>query len=122
MNDKFYIIYVCTSGYPTPKLICPENMIVELHPNETLETNVKIKRPKTDVNWERDVLTEPFWAKKDMLALKVGKTNITYIAKHPISKLTSSCNFSINVLGKHIHGENLFPFIFIIFIKIILCI
>ncbi|XP_065087472.1 uncharacterized protein LOC135709178 [Ochlerotatus camptorhynchus] len=85
--------------YPQPKLTCPTSVNVELHPNETDQTAVKLRRPKTDVSWERDIVVEPFWAKKDVLLLPLGPVNISYTAKHPVSKLTSSCTFVVNVMA-----------------------
>nr|XP_029726132.1 uncharacterized protein LOC109432373 [Aedes albopictus] len=85
--------------YPQPKLTCPTSVNVELHPNETDHTAVKLRRPQTDVNWERDIVVEPYWAKKDVLQLPLGSINISYTAKHPVSKLTSSCTFVVNVMA-----------------------
>ncbi|XP_062552404.1 uncharacterized protein LOC134217619 [Armigeres subalbatus] len=85
--------------YPQPKLTCPTSVNVELHPNETDHTTVKLRRPKTDVSWERDIVVEPYWAKKDVLQLPLGSVNISYTAKHPVSKLTSSCTFVVNVMA-----------------------
>ncbi|XP_055619958.1 uncharacterized protein LOC129764668 [Toxorhynchites rutilus septentrionalis] len=84
--------------YPQPKLTCPPSKRVELHPNDTDHTTVKLHRPKTDVSWERDIVAEPFWAKKDTLQLPLGAINISYTAKHPVSKLTASCTFTVNVM------------------------
>lgn len=62
---------------------------------------MKLHRPKTDVSWERDIVAEPFWAKKDVLQLPLGAINISYTAKHPVSKLTASCTFTVTVMGKY---------------------
>ncbi|XP_021695533.1 uncharacterized protein LOC5579875 isoform X2 [Aedes aegypti] len=85
--------------YPQPKLTCPTSVNVELHPNDTDHTAVKLRRPKTDVSWDRDIVVEPYWAKKDVLELPLGSINISYTAKHPVSKLTSSCTFVVNVMA-----------------------
>uniref|UniRef100_A0A182MC95 HYR domain-containing protein n=1 Tax=Anopheles culicifacies TaxID=139723 RepID=A0A182MC95_9DIPT len=84
--------------YPQPKLLCPTSVNVELHPNETETTTVRLRRPETDVSWERDVQVEPFWVKKDSFSLPLGSLNVSYSAKHPVSKLHTECNFLINVL------------------------
>ncbi|XP_055531345.1 uncharacterized protein LOC129722123 isoform X2 [Wyeomyia smithii] len=84
--------------FPQPRLACPTSVNVELHPNDTDVTLVKLRRPKTDVSWERDIVAEPFWAKKDTLQLPLGSINISYTAKHPVSKLTTSCTFAVNVI------------------------
>ncbi|XP_055612375.1 uncharacterized protein LOC129758780 [Uranotaenia lowii] len=85
--------------YPQPRLTCPTSVNVELHPNETSQTAVKLRRPKTDVSWDRDIVAEPFWAKRDLLQLPLGETNISYTAKHPVSKLTASCSFTVHVMA-----------------------
>ncbi|XP_058832942.1 uncharacterized protein LOC131690887 [Topomyia yanbarensis] len=85
--------------YPQPRLTCPTSVNVELHPNETDATTVKLRRPKTDVSWDRDIVAEPYWAKKDVLQLPLGSINISYSAKHPVSKLTTSCTFAVNVIA-----------------------
>lgn len=85
--------------YPQPRLTCPSGVNVELHPNDTDHTTVKLRRPKTDVSWDRDVVAEPYWAKKDVLQLPLGSINISYTAKHPVSKLTSSCTFDVKVIA-----------------------
>ncbi|XP_061501161.1 uncharacterized protein LOC1276382 isoform X2 [Anopheles gambiae] len=84
--------------YPQPKLICPSSVNVELHPNETETTTVRLRRPETDVSWERDVQVEPDWVKKDSFSLALGSLNVSYTARHPVSKLHTECNFLINVL------------------------
>ncbi|KAL9701971.1 hypothetical protein quinque_005412 [Culex quinquefasciatus] len=90
--------------YPQPKLSCPSSVNVELHPNDTDHTTVKLRRPKTDVSWERDIVVEPYWAKKDVLQLPLGSINISYTAKHPVSKLTSSCTFDVHVIDTQIYS------------------
>ncbi|XP_053687238.1 uncharacterized protein LOC128736775 [Sabethes cyaneus] len=85
--------------FPQPRLTCPTSVNVELHPNETDTTAVKLRRPKTDVSWERDIVAEPLWAKKDTLLLPLGSINISYTAKHPVSKLTTSCTFAVHVIA-----------------------
>jgi hypothetical protein len=91
---------VCVSqGYPTPRLVCPKDVRLEVPPYETT-VSYHIPRPKTDVDFARDVAVEPLWAKEGELKLKPGSRNITFTAKHPLSKLTISCAFQINVLGE----------------------
>uniref|UniRef100_A0A4Y0BIY2 Uncharacterized protein n=1 Tax=Anopheles funestus TaxID=62324 RepID=A0A4Y0BIY2_ANOFN len=84
--------------YPQPKLLCPTSVNVELHPNETETTTVRLRRPETDVSWERDVQVEPYWVKKDSFTLPLGSLNVSYTARHPVSKLHTECNFLVNVL------------------------
>lgn len=88
--------------YPTPKLICSPNQIAELPPFSDV-AEVKVPRPKTDLNIKRDVTTKPIWmkgAKNERVALGKGEFNVTYTAKHPISKLTASCTTTIYVVGR----------------------
>ncbi|ETN63590.1 hypothetical protein AND_004694 [Anopheles darlingi] len=84
--------------YPQPKLICPTSVNVELHPSDTENTTVRLRHPETDVSWERDVVVEPAWAKKDAFQLPLGSQNVSYSARHPVSKLHTDCTFTINVL------------------------
>lgn len=74
-------------------------MILELPPGKSSVT-IKNPRPKTDVNWNRDVMVTPLWAKADNLTLEIGIFNLTYTAKHPLSKVTISCSTVLTVLGK----------------------
>lgn len=87
------------SEYPTPKLICAPSVIVEIPPfSSTAE--VKIQRPKTDLSLRRDVTIKPTWIKGERVVLRTGTLNVTFTAKHPISKLTTSCTTTIYVVGK----------------------
>lgn len=88
----------CSTEYPTPRLICPPNQLLEL-PENNKKVQVKLQRPKTDVNFKRDITIKPSWIKSEKITLSSG-INITYMAKHPISKLTVSCTTSIFVIGK----------------------
>lgn len=96
--------------YPTPKLICPATVIAELPPFSNV-AEVKIPRPKTDLNMKRDVTIKPSWikARKERVALEKGELNVTFTAKHPISKLSASCSTAIYVVGEFILGAVAFP-------------
>lgn len=85
--------------YPTPRLICPPNQLLEL-PEDSNKVQVKLQKPKTDVNFKRDITIKPSWIKNEKISLGVGEFNVSYTAKHPISKLTISCTTSIFVVGK----------------------
>jgi hypothetical protein len=91
-----------STEYPTPRLICPPNQLLEL-PENGNKVQVKLQKPKTDVNFKRDITIKPSWIKSEKIALDVGVQNITFTAKHPISKLTVSCTTSIFVVGKFIN-------------------
>lgn len=89
-----------STEYPTPKLICPSNQIVELPPHSD-KVEVKLQKPKTDVNFKRDVTIKPLWIKNvDKIVLGLGVLNITYTARHPITKLTVACTTTLFVVGK----------------------
>lgn len=89
-----------STEYPTPKLICQSNQIVELPPHSD-KVEVKLQKPKSDVNFKRDVTIKPLWIKNvDKIVLGLGVLNITYIAKHPITKLTVACTTTLFVVGK----------------------
>lgn len=87
------------TGYPKPKLICPGNIVVETPPRDS-RVVMPLPRPVTDVSWDRDIRIIPNYVKGLNLVLSTGIENITYTATHPISKLSVSCSFTINVLGK----------------------
>jgi hypothetical protein len=89
-----------SAEYPTPKLLCPPNSIAELPPYSE-EVEVKVPRPKTDLNIKRDVTMKPLWIRNDRVVLKRGELNVTYTARHPISKLTTSCTTTIYVVGEY---------------------
>jgi hypothetical protein len=91
--------YFHSTEYPTPRLICPPNQLLEL-PESGNKVQVKLQKPKTDVNFKRDITIKPSWIKSEKIALDVGVQNITFTAKHPISKLTVSCTTSIFVVGE----------------------
>lgn len=93
----FYVLEIFP-GYPTPKLICHQNMFIEI-PSHQDAVELKIPKPKTDVNWIRDITVIPSWAKSEKLSLYEGILNITFTAKHPISKLKVSCSTTITTLG-----------------------
>lgn len=78
--------------------MCPGNIITELPKNKST-ARIRIAKPKTDVNWDRDVHAEPIWAKTLDFDLSIGRRNFTFTAKHPLSKLITSCNILITVLG-----------------------
>lgn len=57
-------------------------------------------KPKTDVNWDRDIVTNPIWVKNGVFELGVGVLHINYTATHPISHISLSCDFTVTVLGE----------------------
>ena len=73
-------------------------MFIEI-PSHQDAVELKTPKPKTDVNWIRDITVTPSWAKSEKLSLHEGILNITFTAKHPISKLKVSCSTTITTLG-----------------------
>lgn len=73
-------------------------MVLEIPPDNVAVT-FRTPKPKTDVNWEKNIEVFPSWAKAENVTLKTGLYNLTFTAKHPISKLTISCSTVITVLG-----------------------
>ncbi|KAG4071788.1 hypothetical protein HA402_011942 [Bradysia odoriphaga] len=84
--------------YPTPRLICPSDVIYETLPNKSFAV-IKVLKPKTDVNWDRDIVTNPIWVKNGAFELGVGVLHINYTATHPISHISLSCDFTVTVLA-----------------------
>lgn len=73
--------------------------MVEL-PASRDQVEVTVRRPKTDLNFKRDIRVHPSWIRRDKIVLGLGELNITYTAKHPLSELTTSCTTRIFVIGR----------------------
>lgn len=84
-------------GYPTPRLNCPSDVIFETLPNKSFAV-IKVLKPKADVNWDRDIMTNPIWVKNGAFELGVGVLHVNYTATHPISHISVSCDFTVTVL------------------------
>lgn len=82
--------------YPVPKLICPADIKQEIPPNDTVVV-LELQLPKTDVNVDRDLNVEPE-SIRDKSEFETGVYNVTYTARHSVSKLSISCTFTISVL------------------------
>lgn len=82
-------------------------MLVELPVGESPDgrAHVRIGRTTTDLNWERDILTEPSWAKHRDVQLPIGFTNITITATHPQSRLMTNCSFTVEIIGEFFLGK-----------------
>lgn len=104
--------------YPTPILECPPEMIAETSVHDTMGF-VKITKPKTDVNWDRDVTATPGAAKHLSMNLAVGTSNITFTARHPLSKLSVSCSFLVTVLGSTLWTNNNFTKMLVLLLAIL---
>lgn len=79
-------------------------MISETLPNKSFAV-IKLIKPNIDVNWHRDVITNPIWVKNGAFELGVGVLHINYTATHPISHISVSCDFTVTVLGEYFSRE-----------------
>ena len=86
-------------GYPKPQLKCSRDLMYEREPNRRTAT-IEIPKPISNVNWNQDITADPPWAKNITFELEIGVRNISFTARHPISKLTITCSFIITVLGR----------------------
>lgn len=64
-----------------PKLICPQNQMVEL-PASRDQVEVKVHRPKTDLNFKRDIRVHPSWIRRDEIVLGLGKLSTLTFLSH----------------------------------------
>lgn len=49
---------------------------------------------------KRDVTIRPSWMRGEKVTVKPGAFNVTFTARHPISKLTASCTTTVYVVGE----------------------
>ena len=61
---------------------------------------VTFSQPKSNMDWFRYVDSDPAWAKQLGGELLVGLNRIKFTVRSPISNLTATCNFTIQVLDK----------------------
>lgn len=83
---------------PVPFIQCPGNMAVTLGAQER-RAYVSFSQPKSNMDWFRYVESEPAWAKQLAGELDVGYNVITFRVRSPVSDLTATCNFTIEVFG-----------------------
>lgn len=86
------------SGYSKPRLECPEDVIAELPPGRD-EAFVTFDQPSTDLDWFRYVRSKPSWGTRLEANLPSGIHEITFFARHPVSKKQASCVLRIIVKG-----------------------
>lgn len=55
-------------------------------------------RPKTDIDFEKNVISSPIWIKDKEHYLEEGITNATIIAYHPVSHISVKCTFKIKIV------------------------
>lgn len=86
-------------GYRKPRLDCPSDVVAELPPGRD-EAFVTYEQPSTDLDWFRYVHSKPSWGTRLEANLKQGVHEITFYARHPISKKQASCTLKIVVEGQ----------------------
>lgn len=86
------------TGYSKPRLECPRDVVAELPPGRD-EAFVTFDQPATDLDWFRYVRSKPSWGTRLEATLQPGVHEITFFARHPISKKQASCVLRIIVKG-----------------------
>ncbi|CAK9805335.1 MATN2 [Anthophora plagiata] len=84
--------------YSKPRLECPKDVIAELPPGRD-EAFVTFDQPATDLDWFRYVRSKPSWGTRLEANLTPGVHEITFFARHPVSKKQASCVLRIIVKG-----------------------
>ncbi|XP_025154721.1 uncharacterized protein LOC105183043 isoform X2 [Harpegnathos saltator] len=84
--------------YNKPRLECPKDVVAELPPAGD-EAFVTFDQPATDLDWFRYVRSKPTWGTRLEASLKPGVHEITFFARHPVSKKQASCVLRIIVKG-----------------------
>ncbi|XP_033202569.2 uncharacterized protein LOC117163931 isoform X3 [Bombus vancouverensis nearcticus] len=84
--------------YSKPRLECPKDVIAELPPGRD-EAFVTFDQPSTDLDWFRYVRSKPSWGTRLEANLTPGMHEITFFARHPVSKKQASCVLRIIVKG-----------------------
>ncbi|XP_017877093.1 uncharacterized protein LOC108623229 isoform X2 [Ceratina calcarata] len=84
--------------YSKPRLECPKDVIAELPPGRE-EAFVTFDQPSTDLDWFRYVRSKPSWGTRLEANLSPGIHEITFFARHPVSKKQASCVLRIIVKG-----------------------
>ncbi|KAK2588215.1 hypothetical protein KPH14_004250 [Odynerus spinipes] len=82
--------------YSKPRLECPKDVVAELPPGRD-EAFVTFDQPSTDLDWFRYVRSKPSWGTRLEANLKIGVHEVTFFARHPVSKKQASCVLRIIV-------------------------
>lgn len=93
-NEELFLCFV--SGYSKPRLDCPADVTAELSPGRD-EAFVTFDQPSTDLDWFRYVRSKPTWGTRLEANLKLGVHEVTFYARHPVSKKQTSCTLRIMV-------------------------
>ncbi|XP_076249088.1 uncharacterized protein LOC143188625 isoform X2 [Calliopsis andreniformis] len=84
--------------YSKPRLECPKDVVAELPPARD-EAFVTFDQPSTDLDWFRYVRSKPSWGTRLEANLTPGIHEVTFFARHPVSKKQASCVLRIIVKG-----------------------
>ena len=84
------------SGFEAPRIFSSINHLIAVQ-TWKMDTN--------QLFWVRYVDSEPAWAKQLGGELDVGFHTIVFRVRSPVSDLTASCNFTIEIFGKFIHSS-----------------
>ncbi|EGI63669.1 Signal peptide, CUB and EGF-like domain-containing protein 2, partial [Acromyrmex echinatior] len=92
--------------YSKPRLECPKDVVAELPPGRD-EAFVTFDQPATDLDWFRYVRSKPSWGTRLEANLEPGMHEVTFFARHPVSKKQASCVLRIIVKAnpKLVGGE-----------------
>ncbi|CAB0028972.1 unnamed protein product [Trichogramma brassicae] len=93
-----------TTGYSKPRLDCPADVKAELPPGRD-EAFVTYEQPSTDLDWFRYVHSKPSWGTRLEANLKLGRHEITFYARHPVSKKQTTCTLNITVQGEGVRQK-----------------
>lgn len=91
---------LCIKLPPTPRpyIHCPSDIIVDLKPGQGT-AYVNLPQPQANMDWHRYVEAVPSWAKSLEWDASPGITQVTFIARSPVSNDTATCQFKIHVRG-----------------------
>lgn len=89
--------------YSKPRLDCPKDVIAEVPPGRD-EAFVTFDQPSTDLDWFRYVRSKPSWGTRLEANLKSGVHEITFYARHPVSKKQTTCVLRITIKGSFSAG------------------
>ncbi|XP_024946338.1 uncharacterized protein LOC107272587 isoform X2 [Cephus cinctus] len=82
--------------YSKPRLECPKDVVAEVSPGRD-EAFVSFSQPDTDLDWFRYVRSKPSWGTRLEANLTPGTHEVTFFARHPVSKKQTSCVLRITV-------------------------
>nr|CAD7456482.1 unnamed protein product [Timema tahoe] len=85
-----------TDVIPEPFIQCPRDIKVDLPPRQSY-THIRIQQPKSNMDWWRYIESIPTWGKQLEADLGPGRTDVKFIARSPVSNITTTCTVIIHV-------------------------